>query len=39
VATVIKIAKGLIIAGTAGILVLALLVMLAMMWLDGLQIG
>ena len=38
-ATVIKIAKGLIVVGIAGILALALLVMLAMMWLDGLQIG
>lgn len=38
-ATFTKIAKGLLVAGVAGILVLMLLGMLALMWLDGFQIG
>jgi hypothetical protein len=37
--TFIKIAKGVLIAGVAGFLILTLIAMLALMWLDGVQIG
>ena len=37
--TFVKIVKGLVVVGVAGFLVLALLAMLALAWLDGVQIG
>jgi hypothetical protein len=37
--TLVKIVKGVVVVGVAGFLVLWLLAMLALAWLDGIQIG